>query len=129
MAIYGIGDAALGKPTRTAGTEDEARSLAQPEANRTRRAQTLYVSYVDAQGENIWLHEDIIYPEPRIEADGAQAHQPRRDSDVEAWLSDWADSYTHDNAGRTAIERLLADYRDRADTGQPLPDDTRPGTE
>lgn len=50
-------------------------------------------------------------------------HEPRRGDEIESWIKRWRDGYgtSRDfDAAWTALNHLLDDYRDHADTGTPL---------
>lgn len=51
-------------------------------------------------------------------------HQPVRGSDVEAWIKHWREQFRSASMETTdiwwAVNDMLADYRERADTGKPL---------
>lgn len=55
----------------------------------------------------------LLYP-------GPQPHTPDRDSDVAAWIKRERDGFPNDSDTYLALDWLLDDYRERADTGTPL---------
>jgi hypothetical protein len=47
-------------------------------------------------------------------------HIPFRDDDVVRWLKTWRDEYSENPDVHAAIDDMLDDYREHADTGAPL---------
>lgn len=57
-------------------------------------------------------------------------HHPERGSDIDAWLKRHRDQYVNHSTGEKtgvwhAIDGILDDYRDHADTGTPLGQDVQ----
>lgn len=96
-----------------------------------------YGNYLDDDyfaNAQLWSLRQAVYAEgyARAKADAAVMygedgvpHTAHRGSDVEAWIKRWRDAHDSDSAGwvhhvHHAIDAMLDDYRDHADTGTPL---------
>jgi len=63
-------------------------------------------------------------PQPLVEP-----HRPMRGSDIDVWIKRWRDSFRESDGSRTgvwyALDDLLDNYREHADTGTPLVDEVQ----